>query len=62
MVLNKEGIPDFQMHEKRMNVESQRDIEFQSNDIYLLLSMCLIYLTLMAEMWRIYNFRIGVKY
>jgi len=62
VVLNKEGIPDFQMHEKRMNVESQRDIEFQSNDIYLLLSLCLIYLTLMAEMWRIYKFRIGVKY
>ena len=33
MVLNKEGIPDFQMHQKRMNVESQRDIEFLSNDI-----------------------------
>lgn len=33
VVLNKEGIPDFQMHQKRMNVESQRDIEFQSNDI-----------------------------
>ena len=33
VVLNKEGIPDFQMHQKRMNVESQRDIEFLSNDI-----------------------------
>src|SRR5829696_4912166 len=33
VVLNKEGIPDFQMHQKRMNVESQRDIEFLSNEI-----------------------------
>ena len=33
MVLNNEGIPDFQMHQKRMNVESQRDIEFLSNEI-----------------------------
>ncbi|MCY1153730.1 MAG: putative ligase-like protein [Nitrososphaera sp.] len=33
VVLNKEGIPDFQMHQKRMNVESQRDIDFLSNDI-----------------------------
>ncbi len=33
VVLNKEGIPDFQMHQKRMNVESQRDIEFLSNSI-----------------------------
>ena len=62
VVLNKEGIPDFQMHQKRMNVESQRDIEFLSNDIYLLLTLCLTYFTLMAEMWRIYNFLTGVKY
>jgi bifunctional non-homologous end joining protein LigD len=33
VVLNKEGVPDFQMHQKRMNVESQRDIEFLSNEI-----------------------------
>lgn len=33
VVLNKEGIPDFQMHQKRMNVESQRDIEFLSNNM-----------------------------
>lgn len=33
VVLNKEGIPDFQMHQKRMNVDSQRDIEFQSDNI-----------------------------
>jgi bifunctional non-homologous end joining protein LigD len=33
VVLNKDGIPDFQMHQKRMNVESQRDIEFLSNEI-----------------------------
>ena len=33
VVLNKEGIPDFQMHQKRMNVESQREIEFLSNEI-----------------------------
>lgn len=33
VVLNKEGIPDFQMHQKRMNVESQRDIQFLSNEI-----------------------------
>ena len=33
IVLNKEGIPDFQMHQKRMNVESQRDIEFLSNNM-----------------------------
>src|ERR671919_12877 len=33
VVLNKEGIPDFQMHQKLMNVESQRDIEFLSNEI-----------------------------
>jgi bifunctional non-homologous end joining protein LigD len=33
VVLNKEGIPDFQMHQKRMNVESQRDIELLSNEI-----------------------------
>ena len=32
VVLNNEGIPDFQMHQKRMNVESQRDIEFLSNE------------------------------
>jgi bifunctional non-homologous end joining protein LigD len=31
-VLNKEGIPDFQMHQKRMNVDSQRDIEFLSDN------------------------------
>ncbi len=33
VVLNKKGVPDFQMHQKRMNVESQRDIEILSNDI-----------------------------
>ena len=33
VVLNKEGVPDFQMHQKRMNVESQRDIEFLSNNM-----------------------------
>jgi bifunctional non-homologous end joining protein LigD len=33
VVLNKEGIPDFQMHQKRMNVESQRDIQFLSHEI-----------------------------
>jgi bifunctional non-homologous end joining protein LigD len=33
VVLNKEGIPDFQLHQKRMNVESQRDVEFLSNNI-----------------------------
>lgn len=33
VVLNKEGIPDFQMHQKRMNVESQRDIEFLSTNM-----------------------------
>jgi bifunctional non-homologous end joining protein LigD len=33
VVLDKEGIPDFQMHQKRMNVESQRDIELLSNEI-----------------------------
>ena len=33
VVLNNEGIPDFQMHQKRMNVESQRDIEFLSNEL-----------------------------
>ncbi|HKG71809.1 MAG TPA: non-homologous end-joining DNA ligase, partial [Nitrososphaeraceae archaeon] len=33
VVLNKEGIPDFQMHQKRMNIESQKDIEFLSNNI-----------------------------
>ncbi|MDQ3882945.1 MAG: non-homologous end-joining DNA ligase, partial [Thermoproteota archaeon] len=33
VVLNKEGVPDFQMHQKRMNVESQRDIELLSNAI-----------------------------
>jgi bifunctional non-homologous end joining protein LigD len=32
VVLNKEGIPDFQMHQKRMNVDSQRDIEFLSDN------------------------------
>jgi bifunctional non-homologous end joining protein LigD len=33
VILNKEGIPNFQMHQKRMNVESQRDIEFLSNKL-----------------------------
>jgi bifunctional non-homologous end joining protein LigD len=33
VILNKEGIPDFQMHQKRMNVESHRDIQFLSNEI-----------------------------
>jgi bifunctional non-homologous end joining protein LigD len=33
VVLNKDGVPDFQMHQKRMNVESQREIEFLSNQI-----------------------------
>jgi bifunctional non-homologous end joining protein LigD len=33
VVLNKDGIPDFQMHQKRMNVESQREIELLSNQI-----------------------------
>jgi bifunctional non-homologous end joining protein LigD len=33
VVLNKDGIPDFQMHQKRMNVESQREIEFLSSQI-----------------------------
>ena len=33
VVLNEEGIPDFQLHQRRMNVESQRDVEFLSNDI-----------------------------
>ena len=33
VVLNNEGIPDFQMHQKRMNVDSQRDIEFLSDNI-----------------------------
>ena len=33
VVLNKEGSPDFQLHQRRMNVESQRDVEFLSNDI-----------------------------
>jgi bifunctional non-homologous end joining protein LigD len=33
VVLNKQGIPDFQMHQKRMNVDSQRDIEFLSDNI-----------------------------
>ncbi|MDQ3562565.1 MAG: non-homologous end-joining DNA ligase, partial [Thermoproteota archaeon] len=33
VVLNKDGIPDFQMHQKRMHVESQREIEFLSNEI-----------------------------
>ena len=32
VVLNNEGIPDFQMHQKRMNVDSQRDIEFLSDN------------------------------
>jgi bifunctional non-homologous end joining protein LigD len=32
VVLNKEGVPDFQMHQKRMNVESHRDIQFLSNE------------------------------
>ena len=30
VVLNNEGIPDFQQHQRRMNVESQRDVEFLS--------------------------------
>ncbi|MFL6494954.1 MAG: DNA polymerase ligase N-terminal domain-containing protein, partial [Nitrososphaera sp.] len=33
VVLNKEGIPDFQMHQKRMNVDSQREIDFLSKDM-----------------------------
>jgi bifunctional non-homologous end joining protein LigD len=33
VVLNKKGVPDFQMHQKRMNVESQKDIEILSNDL-----------------------------
>jgi bifunctional non-homologous end joining protein LigD len=33
VVLNKAGIPDFQLHQKRMNVDSQRDIEFLSDNI-----------------------------
>jgi bifunctional non-homologous end joining protein LigD len=33
VVLNKEGIPDFQQHQRRMSVESQRDIEFLSSKI-----------------------------
>jgi bifunctional non-homologous end joining protein LigD len=33
VVLNKQGIPDFQLHQKRMNVESQRDIKILSNEI-----------------------------
>ncbi|MDQ3848486.1 MAG: non-homologous end-joining DNA ligase [Thermoproteota archaeon] len=33
VVLNSEGIPDFQMHQKRMNVDSQREIDFLSKDI-----------------------------
>jgi bifunctional non-homologous end joining protein LigD len=33
VVLNEEGIPDFQLHQRRMNVDSQRDVEFLSNDI-----------------------------
>src|ERR687893_2152086 len=33
VVLNKDGIPDFQIHQKRMHVESQREIEFLSNQI-----------------------------
>jgi hypothetical protein len=32
VVLNKEGGPDFQMHQKRMNLESQRGIEFLSTN------------------------------
>ncbi|HEU4822146.1 MAG TPA: non-homologous end-joining DNA ligase [Nitrososphaeraceae archaeon] len=31
VVLNNERIPDFQLHQRRMNVESQRDVEFLSN-------------------------------
>ncbi|HEX6282608.1 MAG TPA: hypothetical protein VFZ67_10310 [Nitrososphaera sp.] len=62
VVLNEEGIPSFQMHQKRMNVESQRDIESLSIMTYLLLTLCLTYFTWMAEMWKIYNFRIGAKY
>jgi bifunctional non-homologous end joining protein LigD len=33
VVLNEEGSPDFQRHQRRMNVESQRDVEYLSNDI-----------------------------
>jgi bifunctional non-homologous end joining protein LigD len=33
VVLNKEGIPDFQRHQRRMNVEEQRDVEFLSKHI-----------------------------
>jgi bifunctional non-homologous end joining protein LigD len=33
VVLNKEDIPDFQRHQRRMNVESQSDVEFLSNQI-----------------------------
>jgi bifunctional non-homologous end joining protein LigD len=33
VVLNKEGIPDFQLHQRRMNVESQKDVEFLSSHI-----------------------------
>ena len=31
VVLNNQGIPDFQLHQRRMNVESRREIEFLSN-------------------------------
>jgi bifunctional non-homologous end joining protein LigD len=30
VVLNKDGIPDFQTHQKRMNVESEKEIEFMA--------------------------------
>ena len=33
VVLNEKGIPDFQRHQRRMNVESQRDVEYLSNDM-----------------------------
>jgi bifunctional non-homologous end joining protein LigD len=33
VVLNKKGVPDFQMHQKRMNLEPQRDIEFLSSNM-----------------------------
>jgi bifunctional non-homologous end joining protein LigD len=32
VVLNNEGIPDFQLHQRRMHVESHRDIGFLSNN------------------------------
>jgi bifunctional non-homologous end joining protein LigD len=32
VVLNEQGIPDFQRHQKRMNVDSKREIEFLASD------------------------------